>query len=81
VYASGFDLTKTYFLEAGIGGFNPEYGTVGSVSIASYVIQWGLSYEFDARDKNESWPTGFVPFGELRILMTLEFVANLVRNH
>lgn len=54
-------------MEAGIGGFNPEFGTTGSVAIASYVIQWGLSYEFDAREKNDSWPTGFVPFGEQRI--------------
>ena len=45
-----FDLTKTYFLIAGIAGINSKFGTLGSVALARYAVQVDLQYEFDARD-------------------------------
>jgi len=61
--SSKFDLTKTYFIIAGIAGVNPEVGTLASVGIAKYAIQVALSYEIDAREKPDNWTTGYAPFG------------------
>jgi purine nucleoside permease len=50
VMSPKFDLTKTYFLIAGIAGVNPKVATLGSVAFAKYAIQIALQYEFDARE-------------------------------
>ncbi|KAI9060792.1 purine nucleoside permease [Trametes sanguinea] len=63
VHSSVFDLTRTYFLIAGIAGINPKVGTLGSVTFARYAVQVGLQYEFDAREKPAEFPTGYVPQG------------------
>ncbi|KAJ2971308.1 hypothetical protein NUW54_g12533 [Trametes sanguinea] len=63
VHSSLFDLTRTYFLIAGIAGINPKVGTIGSVTFARYAVQVGLQYEFDAREKPVEFPTGYVPQG------------------
>ncbi|KAG6832583.1 hypothetical protein H0H87_001239 [Tephrocybe sp. NHM501043] len=63
VHSSFFDLTKTYFLIAGIAGVNPKIATTGSVTFARYAVQVALQYEFDARDKPANFPTGYVPQG------------------
>jgi purine nucleoside permease len=62
-------LTKTYFMVAGIGGVNPEVATTGGVTFARFAIQFGISYEFDAREKNASWPTGYVPLGKAMVIL------------
>jgi purine nucleoside permease len=61
--SSKFDLTKSYFIIAGIAGVNPEVGTLASVGISRFAIQVALSYEIDAREKPENWTTGYAPFG------------------
>jgi purine nucleoside permease len=48
---------------AGIAGINPEVATLGSVTFARFAIQVALQYEFDAREKDPSWPTGYIPLG------------------
>ncbi|GLB39627.1 putative purine nucleoside [Lyophyllum shimeji] len=58
-----FDLTKTYFLIAGVAGINPKVATIGSVTFARYAVQVSLQNEFDARDKPAHWPTGYFPQG------------------
>ncbi|EIM89098.1 purine nucleoside permease [Stereum hirsutum FP-91666 SS1] len=58
-----FDLTKTYFLIAGIAGVNPKVATVGSVTFARYAIQVALQYEIDAREKPDNFSTGYIPQG------------------
>lgn len=63
VLSSEFDLTKTYFLIAGVAGINPEVGTLASVTFPQFAIQVALQYEFDARDVPEEWGTGYVPQG------------------
>ncbi|PSS15265.1 hypothetical protein M430DRAFT_124100 [Amorphotheca resinae ATCC 22711] len=58
-----FDLTKTYFLIAGIAGINPKQGTLADVALSKYAVQVALQYEFDAREIPENFTTGYVPQG------------------
>jgi purine nucleoside permease len=58
------DLTKTYFMVAGIAGVNPEVATLASVGLSKYAVQVGLAYEFDAREIPANFSTGYVSFGQ-----------------
>jgi purine nucleoside permease len=62
-FSGYFNLTKTYFMIAGIAGVNPEVATTGSVTFARYAVQVALQYEFDAREIPANFTTGYVPFG------------------
>ncbi|MCJ1354808.1 MAG: hypothetical protein MMC33_004798 [Icmadophila ericetorum] len=62
-YSPLFNLTKTYFLIAGIAGINPKVATLGSVAFARYAIEVELQYEFDAREIPDNFTTGYVPLG------------------
>ena len=63
VLSPKFDLTKTYFMIAGISGVNPKVATLGSVAFAKYAVQVALQYEFDAREIPANFTTGYVPLG------------------
>ena len=63
IYSPFFDLTKTYFLIAGVAGVNPKIATIGSVTFARFAVQVTLQYEMDARDKPTNFSTGYVPQG------------------
>ena len=63
VHSPVFDLTRTYFLIAGIAGISPKHGTLGSVTFARFGVQVALQFEFDAREKPDGFPTGYVPQG------------------
>ncbi len=56
-----FDLTKAYWVIAGIGGGDPADVSLGSAVWASHVIDGDIGYEIDAREIPADWPTGFVP--------------------
>ncbi|HUA15963.1 MAG TPA: purine nucleoside permease [Verrucomicrobiae bacterium] len=56
-----FDLSKAYWVIAGIGGGDPADVSLGSAVWADYVVDGDLSFEIDARQIPESWPTGYVP--------------------
>lgn len=56
-----FDLSKAYWLVAGIGGGDPADVSLGSVVWADHVVDGDLAYEIDARQIPENWPTGYVP--------------------
>jgi purine nucleoside permease len=56
-----FDLTKAYWLIAGIGGGDPADVSLGSAVWANHVIDGDIGYEIDAREIPQNWPTGFVP--------------------
>ena len=56
-----FDFSKTYWIVAGIGGGDPADVSLGSAVWADHVIDGDLSYEIDARQIPQSWPTGYVP--------------------
>ena len=56
-----FDLTKAYWIVAGIGGGDPADVSLGSAIWANHVIDGDLAYEIDAREIPKEWPTGYVP--------------------
>ena len=56
-----FDLTKAYWLIAGIGGGDPADVSLGSAVWANRVLDGDIAYEIDAREIPADWPTGFVP--------------------
>ncbi|KAI1475722.1 putative purine nucleoside permease [Daldinia eschscholtzii] len=63
VFSSLFDLSKTYFLLAGIAGVSPKLGTLGSVALSKFSVQVALQYELDAREMPANFSTGYLPFG------------------
>ena len=56
-----FDLTKAYWVVAGIAGINPNTGSVGSAAWAEWVVDRDLTHEIDAREIPAGWTTGLVP--------------------
>jgi purine nucleoside permease len=58
-----FDLSKAYWLVAGIAGVNPNEGSIGSAAWAEWVVDGDLGFEIDAREMPADWPTGFIPLG------------------
>ena len=57
-----FDLTRSYWILAGIGGIDPAFGSVGSAVWANHVVDGDLAYEIDARDMPRGWSTGIVAY-------------------
>jgi len=55
-----FDLTKSYWLVAGIAGFDPADASVGSAAWAEYLVDGDLSHEIDAREKPADWEWGYI---------------------
>jgi purine nucleoside permease len=56
-----FDLSKSYWLIAGIGGGDPADVSLGSAVWVDQVVDGDLAYEIDARQIPGTWPTGYVP--------------------
>ena len=56
-----FDLSKAYWLVAGIGGGDPADVSLGSAVWADNVIDGDLAFEIDGREIPPDWPTGYVP--------------------
>lgn len=56
-----FDLTKAYWLVAGIAGIDPNDGTIGSAVWTDYVVDGDLAHQIDAREIPEDWSTGYFP--------------------
>ena len=63
VFGGKFDLTKTYFLVAGIAGVDPTDGTLGSAHWARFAVDGGLQNEIDPREAPPEWTTGYLAFG------------------
>jgi purine nucleoside permease len=59
-----FDLTKAYWLVAGIAGGDPQDASLGSAAWAQWVVDGDLAYEVDAREIPPQWSTGYVPLGK-----------------
>jgi purine nucleoside permease len=59
-----FDLTKAYWVIAGIGGGDPTDVSLGSAVWVDRVIDGDLAFEVDARQIPADWPTGYVPLGK-----------------
>ena len=56
-----FDLSKAYWLIAGIGGGDPSDVSLGSAVWADYVVDGDLAFEIDGRQIPGTWATGYVP--------------------
>jgi purine nucleoside permease len=56
-----FDLSKSYWVVAGIAGLDPADASVGSAVWADYVVEGDLGHEIDAREIPPDWKTGYVP--------------------
>jgi len=56
-----FDLTKAYWLVAGIAGINPARGSLGTAAWAQWVVDGDLAREIDAREIPADWKTGYLP--------------------
>jgi purine nucleoside permease len=59
-FSDRFDLRRTYFMIAGIAGIDPARGTVGSAAWAKYLVDFGIQWELDAREKPAAWPSGYL---------------------
>jgi purine nucleoside permease len=62
VFGGRFDLTKSYFIIAGIAGVDPMEGTLGSVHWARFAADVGLLYEIDADGAPPGWDAGVHAF-------------------
>ncbi len=56
-----FDLTKAYWVVAGIAGIDPADGSLGSAAWAEWVVDGDLGHEIDSREIPREWTTGFIP--------------------
>jgi purine nucleoside permease len=61
-YDPRFDLSKAYWILAGIAGIDPSKGSVGSAVWAHYAVDGDLGYEIDASEIPKDWPTGIIPY-------------------
>jgi purine nucleoside permease len=56
-----FDLSKAYWIVAGIGGGDPADVSLGSAVWADHIVDGDLAFEIDPRQIPDDWPTGYVP--------------------
>ena len=56
-----FDLSKAYWLVAGIAGVDPADNTIGSAIWTDYVVDGDLAHHIDAREIPSAWSTGYFP--------------------
>ena len=56
-----FDLSKSYWLVAGIAGADPHDAPLGSAVWAEWLVDGDLSHEIDAREMPKDWTTGYIP--------------------
>jgi purine nucleoside permease len=56
-----FDLSRAYWLVAGIAGIDPEDASIGSAAWAEYLIDGDLAHEIDPREMPEDWDYGYFP--------------------
>jgi len=58
-----FDLSKAYWLIAGVAGGDPQDMSLGSAAWARHVVDGDLAYEIDSREIPADWPYGLFPLG------------------
>lgn len=58
-----FDLSKAYWLVAGVAGADPLDLSLGSAAWARHVVDGDLAYEIDSREIPGDWPYGLFPLG------------------
>lgn len=55
-----FDLSKAYWLVAGIAGVDPEDASIGSAAWAEYLVDGDLAHEIDPREMPAGWKYGYL---------------------
>ncbi|ACE82639.1 purine-nucleoside phosphorylase [Cellvibrio japonicus] len=58
-----FDLSKAYWIIAGIGGGDPLDVSLGTGVWAKHVVDGDLLYEIDGREIPKDWQYGLIPLG------------------
>lgn len=58
-----FDLSKAYWIVAGIAGVDPEDAPLGSAAWAKWIVDADLAKEIDSREIPEDWPYGMIALG------------------
>jgi purine nucleoside permease len=61
-----FDLSKSYWIVAGIAGVDPNDASLGSAAWATHVLDGDLARELDSREAPSNWPYALVPMGAKR---------------
>lgn len=56
-----FDVSKAYWIIAGIAGIDPADGSLGSAVWSEWVVDGDLAHEIDTREIPGDWKTGYVP--------------------
>ena len=56
-----FDLSKAYWLVAGIAGVDPADAPIGSAVWAEYLVDGDLAHEIDSREMPKEWTSGYFP--------------------
>jgi purine nucleoside permease len=56
-----FDLSRAYWVVAGIAGIDSEDASLGSAAWAEWIVDGDLAHEIDAREIPPDWTTGMVP--------------------
>jgi purine nucleoside permease len=54
-----FDVSRAYWLVAGIAGIDPHQASIGSVAWARYLVDGDLAHEIDAREIPPTWKSGY----------------------
>ena len=62
-YDERVDVSKAYWLVAGIAGGDPDDLSLGSAAWARHVVDGDLLYEIDGREIPDDWPYGLIPLG------------------
>jgi purine nucleoside permease len=57
-----FDLSRAYWLMAGIAGVDPKAGSIGSAAWSDWVVDGDPLYEIDDREIIAGWPWGLYAF-------------------
>ncbi|WP_421724268.1 hypothetical protein [Bauldia sp.] len=56
-----FDLTRSYWLVAGVAGGNARLVPLASACWAEWVVDGDLAHQIDGREIPADWDTGFIP--------------------
>ena len=56
-----FDLSKAYWLVAGIAGIDPNDASIGSAVWATWLVDGDLAHQIDAREMPKNWDSGYFP--------------------
>lgn len=58
------DVSRAYWLIAGIAGIDPHNASIGSAAWARWLVDGDLGHEIDAREIPKDWPDGYFGRGQ-----------------